>query len=77
MVMKKVIGLLFMIFLSICVFSCSKEAEKQSSNIFLSELTNEQKDIVNLLSNNKNEIFIFNYETKEKYRRMEVWLEIY
>jgi hypothetical protein len=40
-------------------------------------LTAEQQEIVELLANDKLEILLFDYQAKEAYNRMSVWIEVY
>lgn len=73
--MKKI----FIVTLAVCVmvgslFGCTKDA---MSEIAPKELTQDQKDIVSLLSSEKNDILLFEYKTKEAYTHVEFWAEIY
>lgn len=57
--------------------ACTTEPESPSSMIAPKELTQDQRDIVELLSNDKQEILLFDYTTDEAYKSVEFWVEIY
>lgn len=72
----------FNIFLTICIIAgflvgCTKEPVTSKNEIAPKVLTKEQKDIVNLLSSDKQEILLFDYKTEEAYKRVELWVEVY
>jgi hypothetical protein len=55
----------------------SKETAPGKNTIQWSELTEEQREIVNLLSNNQQELQMYTYQTEETFKTVDVWLEIY
>lgn len=78
--MKGIFRVLFLILiLPGLLVGCSKEPvrEKAENEIRPKELTQEQNDIVKLLTSNQQEILLFDYDTKEEYKSAEVWVETY
>ena len=73
--MKKYISIaLSVFFISLCLISCKKET---ANEIAPKNLTEGQKEIVNLLSTNNQEILLFEYKTEQEYKDVEVWVETY
>ncbi len=56
---------------------CSKEAEVYKNKIQPKTLTQDQEEIVDLLSDNQQEILLFEYKTEEAYKSLEFWVEVY
>jgi len=63
--------------IAICFASCTNEPITSKNEIAPKEMTQDQEDIVNLLSSNEQEILLFDYKTEEAYKSMEFWVEIY
>ena len=59
-----------------CLTACAKE-EKSQNVIEAKNLTQEQEDIISLLTNKDQEILSFDFQTDESFRKMEFWVEIY
>jgi len=64
-------------FISGCLLGCSGSIARIENEISPKELTNDQKDIVNLFNANGQEILLFDYKTQETYKSVEFWVEIY
>ncbi len=50
---------------------------KLVNEIWPKELTEDQQEIVELLSSNRQEILLFDYKSEEGFRGVEFWLEVY
>lgn len=59
-----------------CLTACSKD-EKSKNIIERKNLTQDQEDIVSLLTNNNQEILLFDFQTDESFHKMKFWVEIY
>jgi hypothetical protein len=47
------------------------------NEIVSAQLTAEQQDLISLLTSDRQEILLFDYQTQAAYKRMEVWVEVY
>ena len=74
--MKKMIGILLALCVAAGLTACNRDGISENE-IASAKLTAEQQEIVDLLTNDKQEILLFDYRTKETYNRMEVWVEVY
>jgi len=63
--------------IAISLVSCTNEPITSKNQIAPKKMTQDQEDIVNLLSSDKQEILLFDYKTEEAYKSMEFWVEIY
>ena len=61
----------------LCLAGCSQDAGVAKNRIAPKALTQDQKDIVALLSGERQEILLFDYQTEDAYTSMEFWMEIY
>lgn len=59
------------------VSGCAGNPAPGKNEIAPINLSPEQKDIVELLSSDGQEILLFDYETKESYKSVEFWVELY
>ena len=76
--MSTILKTLFAVFIAaVCLFGCSNEADSFKNVIAPKELTEEQNEIVSLLSVNNQEILLFEYKTQEVYQSLEFWVEVY
>jgi len=75
--MNALLKTLFTILLVGCMFGCSNRIVSLKDEIAPKELTDDQKEIVELLLINKQEILFFDYKTQEPYKSAEFWVEIY
>lgn len=66
----------FLCLILTCIPSCSNISEPIENVIKMKSLSQEQKNIVNLLSAEQ-KILLFEFNTEEKYRTREFWLETY
>lgn len=67
---------------AICIFAvvltaCTSEPNSPKNLVSPKELTQDQQDIVDLLSSDNQEILLFDYKTEGAYKSMEFWVEIY
>ena len=69
--MKNIIIVLLVIVL---LSGCNKLQEASSSHIKAANLTEGEKEIIRLVGGN---IDIFDYQLKEEYERLDIWLELY
>ena len=76
--MKKLLISFFTVFLiGGYLTSCSNRAANIKNKIAPKELTDDQKDIVDLISDDKHQIFLYDFKTTELYRSVDFWVEIY
>lgn len=74
---KKVIAIVFAAFVMAGVLSaCTKKSEIKNE-IAYKELTQDQQDIVDLLSSETQEILLFDYKTEDTYKSLTIWVEVY
>lgn len=74
--MKKIIRTAGLLCLAMLALSgCARP--KPVNEIWPKELTEDQQEIVELLSSNRQEILLFDYKTEEGFRGVEFWLEVY
>ncbi len=74
--MRRIIGLLLALCLIIALFTgCAKEPV--INEIAPKELSEEQRDIVDLLSDSSREILLYDYSAQGAYTSAEFWVEIY
>ncbi len=74
--MRKFALLSTLLVLSLVLASCSFSTIIPKNEIAPKELTKDQQKIVSLL-NQKAEILFFDYNTIEKYKNFDVWVEVY
>jgi hypothetical protein len=74
--MKKIFGILVALCMMAGLTACNGGGASKSE-IASAKLTADQQGIVDLLANDKQEIYLFDYQTKEAYKKMEVWVEVY
>ncbi len=61
-----------------CLSACSNKPTENTQNVIESKsLTQDQKDIVYLLSNDNQEILMFDFQMEETFHKMEFWVEVY
>lgn len=66
--MKRIFNLIFLLFVIVSILvGCAKEPTTAKNKITPKELSQEQKDIVSLLSSDKQEILLFDYITEDVY----------
>jgi len=70
------------IFLSICIMvtflaGCSLVPSVYRNQIAPTALTSEQQDLINLLQAHHSEIVLFDFATREAFKNIEFWLEVY
>lgn len=77
--MKKLFAVLFVICLMICTAGCLQEEDTKPKNEIASvNLSQEQKDIVNLLSYaGEQNILFFDFKTEQPIKSAGFWVEIY
>jgi hypothetical protein len=76
--MKRIVSILLVAFILAVLSSCNSVPPASLKNeIAFANLTAEQQDIVYLLSAPNLEMLIFDFNTDEPYRSMELWVEIY
>jgi hypothetical protein len=78
MVMKKAKTLvLIMAIMLLALSACNSSGSKSPNNsIMLSNLSAEQKELINLISSHQ-EVLIFDFSTDESFRGFELWVEVY
>jgi len=74
--MKKLLAFVLTIILIGGLTGCSNESVSLKDEIAPKELTDDQKEIFDLLSVG-NEILLYDFKTQEEYRSVEFWVEIY
>jgi hypothetical protein len=74
--MKKMMTCALALSLILSLAACSSGGVSKNE-ITSAKLTGEQQAIVDLLVNDKQEILLFDYQTEETYKQMDVWVEVY
>jgi hypothetical protein len=74
--MRKIITCALVLSLILSLAACNGGGGSKNE-ITSAKLTAEQQEIVDLLANDKQEILLYDYQTEETYKRMEVWVEVY
>ena len=54
-----------------------EETKAPVNTLQVAELTEEQKEIVDLFRNDQQELQVYSYQTEEAFKSVDVWLEIY
>lgn len=61
-----------------CLSGCSNKPTVNTQNIIESKnLTQDQEDIVSLLSSDNQEILLFDFQADDTFHKMEFWVELY
>jgi len=72
---KKVFVLLILMCIAIALMACG--ADDTRSQIALAEMTDEQRDLLNLVTFHNQQIMIFEFSTIEPFSEIELWVDIY
>ena len=76
-VVKKFTVLFFTTSLILMVVILSGCATRKNNEIGLADLTSAQQDIINLLTTDLHEVFIFNYQLDNTFDTVDFWIEVY
>ncbi|MGI5899477.1 MAG: hypothetical protein ACOX8S_06065 [Christensenellales bacterium] len=74
---KRTIKAVVLLCLAMFMLAGCARTPKPVNEIWSKELTEDQMEIVELLSSNRHEILLFDYKTEEGFRSVEFWLEVY
>jgi hypothetical protein len=74
--MRKLIGMALAVLLILSMTACNNGGTPKNT-IASADLTSEQQEIIDLLSSPSQEILLFDYQTKDVYKHMKVWIEVY
>ena len=75
--MKKILLSCLMTLVLVFSFGCSKQPDTLQNSISLMPLSQDQMEIVGLLSTYNQDLFLFEYKTDEVYNSAEFWVEVY
>lgn len=76
--MRKAIRMLcIVLFIAGVLSACTSKSVSPKNQIGPKELNQEQQEIVDLLSSDKQEMLLFDYKTEDSFKSMEFWVEIY
>jgi hypothetical protein len=71
-----VIGILFCVILAVYIYG--KEFCIQSENcIFPKRLSQQQQQICDLISTSEHKMFIYSFNTEQRYKNVDFWIEVY
>jgi hypothetical protein len=77
--MKKFISVLLCIFITLSIIGCTSQnvlEDSYENKIYLAELTEDQKNIINLIGI-ESDINIYKYEIQDTYKSISIWIETY
>ncbi len=80
--MRKLLSAALICLILLCMSACSSDGDVSADEAVLNEikpivLTDEQNEVLSMLTNARQEIMLFDYATDEEYESLEFWVEAY